>query len=95
MPSASFERAADFVWRNARLLERAIFAHAFLDGPADAVAAAVLAYRNVDGGFGHAMEPDVRAPDSMPLHCEIALRALCDAGIRDPQIAKVRCSPAE
>ena len=63
-----------------------MFAHAFLDAPADAVAAAVIAYRNADGGFGHAMELDVRAPDSMPLHCEIALRALCDAQIRDARI---------
>jgi hypothetical protein len=81
--SASLDHAADFIWRNARLLERTIFAHAFLDGSPKAVAAAVFAYRNADGGFGHAMEPDVRAPDSMPLHCEIALRAMCDAG--DPR----------
>lgn len=90
-PSASLDRATDFIWRNARLLERAMFAHAFLDSLPDAVAAAVLAYRNADGGFGHAMEPDVRAPDSMPLHCEIALRALCDAGIRDSHIATGVC----
>ena len=89
--SASLDYAADFIWRNARLLERTIFAHAFFSGPADAVHAAVLAYRNVDGGFGHAMEPDVRAPDSMPLHCEIALRAMCDAGIRDARIANGVC----
>jgi hypothetical protein len=37
------------------------------------------------------MEPDVRAPDSMPLHCEIALRALCEAGIRDSRIANGVC----
>ena len=75
------------MWRNARLLERAQFAHAFLDGPARAVRAALAAYRNPDGGFGHALEPDVRAPDSMPLHCEIALRTLRDAGIRDAALA--------
>lgn len=68
-----------------------MFAHAFFDAHADAVSAAVLAYRNADGGFGQAMEPDVRAPDSMPLHCEIALRALCDAGIRDARIASGVC----
>jgi hypothetical protein len=89
--SASLERAADFIWRNARLLERSMFAHAFEGEPADTVAAAVLAYRNADGGFGHAMEPDVRAPDSMPLHCEIALRALCDAKIRYASIANNVC----
>jgi len=69
------------------LLERALFAHAFFEGPAEAVRAAVAAYRNPDGGFGHALEPDVRAPESMPLHCEIALRALRDAGIRDAALA--------
>ena len=87
----SLERAADFIWRNARLLERAMFAHACLNGSSDAVSAAVLAYRNDDGGFGHAMEPDVRAPASMPLHCEIALRALRDSSIRDERIATGVC----
>jgi hypothetical protein len=85
--SRAINRAADFIWRNARLLERALFAHAFFEGPAEAVRAAVAAYRNPDGGFGHALEPDVRAPESMPLHCEIALRALRDAGIRDAALA--------
>jgi hypothetical protein len=87
----SLERAADFIWRNARLLERVMFAHAFLNGPAEAVTNSVLAYRNADSGFGNAMEPDVRAPESMPLHCEIALRALSDSGIRDARIAKGVC----
>ena len=87
----SLERAADFIWRNARLLERVMFAHAFLNGPAEAVTNSVLAYRNADSGFGNAMEPEVRAPESMPLHCEIALRALSDSGIRDARIAKGVC----
>ena len=65
----SLERAADFLWRNARLLERTMFAQEFLGGPPDAVLNALMAYRNADGGFGSALEPDVRAPGSMPLHC--------------------------
>jgi uncharacterized membrane protein YsdA (DUF1294 family) len=85
--SPQLERAADFMWCNARLLERALFARAFLGGSAGAVVAAVRAYRNPDGGFGNAMEPDVRAPQSMPLHCEIALRALHDASVLDPELA--------
>jgi hypothetical protein len=86
-PARALERAADFLWRNARLLERALFARLFQEKAADAVRSAVLAYRNPDGGFGHALEPDVRAPDSMPLHCEIALRALHDAHVRDAELA--------
>jgi hypothetical protein len=89
--SVSLERGADFIWRNARVLERAMFAHAFLGGLREAIVTKVLAYGNPDGGFGHAMEPDVRAPESMPIHCEIALRALHQAGFRDARIANGVC----
>ena len=87
----SLKRATDFMWRNARLLERAIFTRAFLDGPPAAVTAALGAYRNQDGGFGNALEPDMRAPGSTPLACEVALRALCEAEIRDPALAAGMC----
>ena len=87
----SLDRAATFVWGHARLLERTLFARRFLAGPAEPVVAALLAYRNPDGGFGHALEPDVRSPRSMPLHCEIALRALQDAGVRHGEIAEGIC----
>jgi hypothetical protein len=89
--SAVVERAADFIWRNARLLERAIFARAFLDGSTEAVIIALTAYRNRDGGFGNALEADIRAPGSTPLACENALRALREADIRDPTLASEIC----
>jgi hypothetical protein len=90
-PRASLERAATFVFGNGRLLERALFARRFLGASAEPVVAALLAYRNPDGGFGHALEPDVRSPLSMPLHCEIALHALEGAGVRDAAIARGLC----
>ena len=43
---------------------------------------AVLAYRNADGGFGHAMEPDVRVSTSQPIFVHFALSSLHLAGIR-------------
>lgn len=86
------ERATDFIWRNARLLERVLFAHQFLDAPADQVRDVVHAYRNVDGGFGHALEPDIRGPASQPLHVEVALRALRQAGVRDAELATGACA---
>jgi hypothetical protein len=89
--SAIIERAADFIWRNARLLERAIFACALLNGSSQAVVAALTAYRNPDGGFGNALEPDIRAPRSTPLACENALRALREADIREPALASGIC----
>jgi hypothetical protein len=56
--------ARQFIFANARLLDR-YRAAVLLDGaPADAVVQALRAYRNPDGGFGHALEPDVRTPHS-------------------------------
>jgi len=86
------ERATDFIWRNARLLERAVFAHRFLGAPAGHVHDAVRAYRNPDGGFGHALEADIRAPASQPVHVEVALRALQAAGVRDVDLALGACT---
>jgi hypothetical protein len=88
---SSLERAAEFIWRNARLLERTLFAREFLGGPPGAVITALMAYRNTDGGFGNALEPDVRAPGSMPLHCEQALWVLREAEIRDAGLAMGVC----
>jgi hypothetical protein len=73
-------RAADFLWRSARLLDRQRFAHLFLGAPAAPVKAAVLAYQNPDGGFGNALEPDKRCPDSQPVDVETALRVLDELG---------------
>jgi len=85
------ERATGFLWRNARLLEPALFAHQFLNGSAGHVRDVIRAYRNADGGLGHALEPDIRAPTSQPLHIEVALRALLSAGIRDVELARGAC----
>jgi hypothetical protein len=78
--SSIVERAADFIWRSARLLDRQRFAHIFQAAPAAPVVAAVLAYQNPDGGFGNALEPDKRCPDSQPVDVETALRILDELG---------------
>ncbi|MHB9858641.1 prenyltransferase/squalene oxidase repeat-containing protein [Streptomyces sp. YIM S03343] len=69
-------RAEQFVWLTARVLEQRLFAHFFLDGGPDPVERALDAYRNEDGGYGHALEPDLRGPVSQPLHTAHALRVL-------------------
>ena len=86
------ERAGDFIWRNARLLERAVFASQFLGASADQVRDVVRACRNPDGGFGHALEADIRDPSSQPLHIEVGLRALQQAGVRDAELAEGACA---
>ena len=74
------EAARQFVYANARVLERHRLT-AMLDGdPAERVLEALLPYRNADGGFGHGLEPDVRGPGSQPSAALSALEALAEAG---------------
>jgi hypothetical protein len=48
------------------------------------VIAALAAYRNSDGGFGHGIEPDFRGPISQPLGSDFALRVLAELTEPDP-----------
>lgn len=66
--------------RNGRLLERALFTHHFESGGGDGVLTALAAYQNEDGGFGNALEPDIRLPASSPLATTVALQILRDIG---------------
>ncbi|MFE4217015.1 hypothetical protein [Streptomyces sp. NPDC056844] len=85
-------RAEQFIWLTARVLEQRRFAHLFLEGGVDIVETALAAYRNEDGGYGHALEPDLRGPVSQPLHTAHALSVLdsigrCD-GLRVERICR-------
>ena len=86
----TFADAIAFILRNGRLLERRLLEH-FLGGDPAGVTRAVAAYRNIDGGLGHALEPDLRCSESQPLFCEIGLIALHDANVRSPEIAIPIC----
>lgn len=67
------ERSKDFIYRNARLLDRVRFAYHFENGTKADVLRALQAYQNEDGGFGNALEPDMRCPHSQPVTTESAL----------------------
>jgi hypothetical protein len=79
--------AETFIWTTARLLDRHRYAMLFADGPADPVIAALGGYQNRDGGFGHALEPDVRCPSSQPAPTFYALEILGEAGAADGELA--------
>ncbi len=83
------QKAQDFTWRNARLIERYLFTALFAGGSKEPVLAALRAYQNADGGFGNALEPDKRCPSSQPQDIEIALRIL-DAieAVNAPMVAR-------
>jgi hypothetical protein len=85
------ERAHQFLWTHARLLERRIFEQRFGNGSAEAVERALDAYRNADGGFGQALEPDCRTPHSQPEAMRWALAVLDEAGRLDEARAR-RCA---
>jgi hypothetical protein len=83
MTSEMVRKAGEAVLGSARLLERRRFDFLFGDGdPADVVAA-LLPYRNPDGGFGNALEPDCRAPGSQPVTTMYALSVLDEVGADD------------
>src|ERR1700676_3775221 len=85
---ADIDSAERFVLANARLLDRHRLA-ALLHGASTApVLETLRAYRNSDGGFGHALEPDVRAPESEPTATLTALEVLAEVGaLDDPMVA--------
>jgi hypothetical protein len=57
----------DFIASNARLLDRRRMELAVGAGDQEATLAALAGYRNPDGGFGWALEPDSRAGASQPV----------------------------
>jgi len=85
------EKGTNFIWKNARLLDRAIFDYHLYGGPQTRIRDVLRAYQNEDGGFGHALEPDLRAPDSQPLFVGFALGILHDNNIHDPEMAYRAC----
>jgi hypothetical protein len=80
--------AEDFIWSAARLLDRHRYTLLFADGPPDVVVEALRGYRNPDGGFGHALEPDLRCPTSQPAPTLYALEILNEADSADAEIAR-------
>lgn len=84
-------RAEQFMWLTARVLEQRLFSYHFLNGGPDPVETALDAYRNEDGGYGHALEPDLRGPVSQPLSTGHALRVLDAIGRCGGQRAERVC----
>jgi hypothetical protein len=80
--------AETFIWSAARLVDRHRHAMLFLGDSADPMLAALSGYRNPDGGFGHALEPDLRCPGSQPAATLSALEMLHEAGRLNSELAR-------
>jgi hypothetical protein len=70
--------ARGFMAGHGRLLDRRRFELLFEGADAEPVLAALSAYRNADGGYGHGLEPDLRAPESQPAAAFHAFEVLAD-----------------
>lgn len=86
--SVDLAAAERFLRTNGRVIERHRLAALLHGGPVERVLAALRAYRNPDGGFGHALEPDARGDHSEPLSTQSALDVLDEVGaLHDPMVA--------
>lgn len=77
------DAAKQFIYNDARLLERHRLAVLFGDASRSRVLDALRPYRNGDGGWGHALEPDLRGPDSQVSSAMTALAVLAELGASD------------
>jgi hypothetical protein len=73
---AAYQQARKFIQAQARPLDRALFEYRFERGTLERVTVELAKFRNEDGGFGHALEPDLRTPSSSALATGIALQIL-------------------
>ena len=83
--------AERFLADGGRVLDQRRFELLVRGGDTTPVRDAVAAYRNSDGGFGHALEPDCRCPDSQPAAAGMALRILDEADAWDTELVSGVC----
>jgi hypothetical protein len=67
------ESAKTFIYSSARLLDRKRFSYHFENSSQLDVLNVLEQYQNSDGGFGNALEPDMRGPHSQPVTTEMAM----------------------
>lgn len=79
----NLELARVFLYRNARPLDLARWKYLFEGGSREDVLAALAAYQNEDGGFGHGLEPDCWNPNSAPVQTWVATEIIKEVGLAD------------
>lgn len=78
----AFDLARQYLKTQSRSLDRALFEYRFEDAAVSRVTEALASFQNPDGGFGLALEPDVRTPSSSALATGIGLSILKE--VRQP-----------
>lgn len=81
LTAESYDRAREFLRQQARPLERALYCYHFgCAYPVDA-REALAEYQNRDGGFGRALEPDIRVPASSAIATTVGFHYLREFGV--------------
>ncbi|MFX1416473.1 MAG: hypothetical protein ACFFC0_06650, partial [Promethearchaeota archaeon] len=81
LSSDSYSKARAFIQKNARDVDRALLEFHFEEGSADAVLEELVEYQNSDGGFGNAIEPDLRLKASSPFATSVGLQYCAEIGL--------------
>lgn len=80
---SGFCETRNWIYRNARAIDLAMFKYHFENGEKEAVLSALQCYQNDDGGFGKSIDPDNWNPSSSPYNTEIAIKMLREVGFID------------
>jgi hypothetical protein len=84
----SIDRAREFVYQHGVFWERALFGQLFEDGPRERTLRALTLHQNADGGWGHALEHDVRTPHSHAVATEYALGLMLEFGLAEAETVR-------
>ncbi|MEV4398493.1 hypothetical protein [Nonomuraea sp. NPDC049607] len=87
----TLDRAAHFLRLHGRLLDRLRFEALFASGSRDRVLDALRCHQNADGGFGNALEPDLRGAGSQPQPVEVAFWILDELDAFDSPMVAAAC----
>jgi hypothetical protein len=87
---SDYQSIQRWMYRNARPIDLARWQYHFENGNSQAVLSALSAYQNEDGGFGHALEPDIWNPNSSPYSTSVAINMLEEIKFRDREHAIIQ-----
>jgi hypothetical protein len=90
LTQAALGRAKGFMQEKGRPVDQALFAYHFENGAAADVVKALATYQNEDGGFGRALEADLRLDDSSAIATSVAFQILrqIGAGASEPVVRR-------
>lgn len=83
LDTRAFEEIKTWIYRNARPIDLALWQYNFESGSREKVMEMLGYYRNEDGGFGGALEPDCWNTESSPYSTMIAIGILRSIGFTD------------